>query len=160
MSRALEERRRRSTPPRDLLYLLALLALAGALFACADEREGSDPQVPQIAPAEMPPEQQIADMIDILGNESLPPEMRAYAAKVLATFDPAQTTDALVAMLAAEEPLVLIGVIESLPHAAESLATPELERLGSSHAVPAVQAAARARLAEFEALHQMGEIGD
>ena len=55
---------------------------------------------------------------------------------------------------AAADPLVLVAVIENLPQAAEDLALPELEQLGSSHPNPEVQAAARARLTEFEEFHQ------
>ena len=99
-------------------------------------------------------EEEIEVLINTLGNTALPPEMRVLAVTLLAAFDPAETVRPLVAMLAANEPLVLVAVIENLPQAAEDLALPELKQLGSSHPNPEVRAAARARLTEFEEFHQ------
>lgn len=127
------------------------LAVAGCVDR-ADEAPAADPPSAQAAPGTT--DEDFAALIEALGNTGLPPEVRALAAKLLVESDPAKSVDPLVAMLAAEEPLVLVAVIESLPQDAEELATAELELLSSSHPVAEVQAASRARLAEFKAFHQ------
>ena len=67
------------------------------------------------------------------------------------------TIEPLVALLGSDDPSMLLAVIEGLPQAAESAASAELEYLEESHPDPGVQAAARARLAEFEAFHKAFE---
>ena len=142
-------------------FIASLLMFVVAIPGCADRVD--EDQAVEVADAVAPPaaqpvamtrEEEFAGLIDALGNTGLPPEVRALAAKLLVESDPETAVAPLVAMLAAQEPLVLVAVIEALPQAAEGPATAELELLSSSHPVPEVQAAARARLEAFKAFHQ------
>ena len=136
-----------------LRAVAALLLLAPLISGCADQQETADPQQAGQASG-LTPDQEFTILTETLGNTTLPPEVRAFAATLLPELDPARSVAPLVGMLAAEEPLVLVAVIQSLPQAAEGDATAELELLSSSHPVAEVQAASRARLAEFKAFHQ------
>ena len=138
---------------RRLTSILVLVLLAVAVIACADDRGGADVPAAQ-AMRQATQAQQFEQLLAILGNPSAPPEMRVMAAQVLAELDPVESVDPLVAMLAAEDPRVLVAVIENLPHAAEEIASSDLELLRDSYPEPEVQAAARARLDEFAEFDQ------
>ena len=129
---------------------LGLLVVLLVFLSCTDQQhvaKGGAGQKPTSG-------QEIDGLVAMVRNTTLPPEVRAHAVMLLAAFDPAETVQPLVAMLAADEPLVLVAVIENLPQAAEEMALRELKQLSSRHPNPEVQAAARARLTEFEEFHQ------